>query len=102
MWENLLFHILQKEERVKLPSMHVHACLHAAYRWDKSQQFETNDFYDFQHASAALGFCRAFFTERSLRHTITANHVALDKLYSCDVIAGIADAVEYLRKLQSN
>jgi hypothetical protein len=99
MWKNLLLRLLQKEERTKLPSMHVHACLHAAYRWDKSQQFEANDFYDFQHASAALGFCRAFFTGRSLRSTITANHVALDKLYNCDVIAGIANAVNYLKNL---
>jgi hypothetical protein len=101
-WENLLFHVLQKEERNKLPSMHVHACLHAAYRWDKGQKFEANDFYDFHHASAALAFCRAFFTERSLRFTITANHVALDKLYKCDVIAGIANAVDYLTMLHTD
>ena len=96
MCENLLFQILQKEQRTKLPSMHVHACLHAAYRWDKSQKFEANDFYDFQHASAALAFCRAFFTDHSLRATIVANHVALDRLYKCDVIAGTANAIDYL------
>jgi hypothetical protein len=102
MWEDVLFHVLQKEERNKLPSMHVHASLHAAYRWDKSQKFEANDFYDFHHASAALAFCRAFFTERSLRFTITANHVALDRLYKCDVIAGIANAVDYLTTLRTD
>src|ERR1700761_2586208 len=36
MWENLLFHVLQKRSNcTKLPSIHVHACLHAAFRWDK-------------------------------------------------------------------
>jgi hypothetical protein len=100
MWENLLFQVLQKEtERTKLPSMHIPACLHAAFRWDKSRQFEANDFYDFQHASAALAFCQAFFTERSLRAVITANNVGLDQLYSCCVVSDISSAIEFLKNL---
>jgi hypothetical protein len=102
MWENLLFHILQKEsERIKLPSIHVHACLHAAFRWNKTRQFVANDFYDFFHASAALACCQAFFTENSLHAVITAKHVALDKAYNCRVIANMPEAIAYLRDLNS-
>lgn len=100
MWENLLFQILQgKPERTRLPSIHIHACLHAAIRWDKSRRLEANDFYDFHHASAALGFCKAFFTERSLRSLIKANHIGLDKLYECKVVAKISGAIEFLEEL---
>jgi hypothetical protein len=102
MWANLLFGVLKKDsERIKLPSIHVHACLHAAFRWNKTRQFVANDFYDFFHASAALACCQAFFTERSLHAVITAKHVALDKLYNCRVIADMCEAIAYLRELSS-
>lgn len=97
MWENLIYHALQEEHRTKLPSLHVQACLHAAYRWDKSLRFEANDFYDFHHASAALAYCRAFFTERSLKFHLTSKQLALDSLYQCDVVSGLPEAVAYLR-----
>jgi hypothetical protein len=102
MWANLLFGVLKKDsERIKLPSIHVHACLHAAFRWNKTRQFVANDFYDFFHASAALACCQSFFTERSLHAVITAKHVALDKLYNCRVIADMCEAIAYLRELSS-
>lgn len=101
-WENVLFHILQKDSaRTKLPSIHVHACLHAAFRWNKTRQFVANDFYDFFHASAALAFCQAFFTENSLHAVITAKHVALDEAYNCRVIADMQEAIAYLRELST-
>lgn len=102
MWEYLLFQLLQKEsERTKLPSIHVHASLHAAFRWNKTRQFVANDFYDFFHASAALACCQAFFTDNSLHAVITAKHVALDKAYDCRVIADMSEAIAYLRALRS-
>jgi len=45
---------------------------------------------------------RLLDAERSLRFTIAANHVALDKLYNCDVIASIANAVDYLCAQQAS
>jgi hypothetical protein len=99
-WRNLLFLALQGEEaRQELPSIHIMTCLHAVFRWDKSRRFQANDFYDFFHASAALAFCQAFFTERSLRSVITANHLGLDKLYGCRVVADVSEAIDYLGTL---
>jgi len=87
----------KRSTKQQLRSLHIYACLHAYFRWDKLQRFKPNDFYDFRHAAAALGYCSAFFTEKALRATVTAKHVALDELFGCRVIADLAEAVDFLR-----
>jgi hypothetical protein len=60
-WRRQLLLALQEDEgRRQLPSLHVLACLHAAFRWNKERQFEGNDFFDFHHAAAAIGYCQAY------------------------------------------
>jgi hypothetical protein len=97
---NLLFAALKMEATKRvLPSLHIPASLHAAVRWNKKQRLKANDFLDFRHAAAALGYCDAFFTERSLRSLVTASHIALDQMYGCRVVASSGDAVACLRQL---
>jgi hypothetical protein len=60
--------------RQQLRTLHIHAALHAAFRWDKARRFTSNNLYDFEHASAALAYCQLFFTEDWLHSTITARH----------------------------
>jgi hypothetical protein len=97
---NLLFAALKMEATKRvLPSLHIPASLHAAVRWNKQQRLKANDFLDFRHAVAALGYCDAFFTERSLRSLITTSHIALDQMYGCHVVASSGDAVACLRQL---
>ncbi len=102
-WANLLRVALKKRSQVKqqLRTLHIHASLHAAFRWDKARRFTSNDFYDFAHASAALAHCQAFFTEHPLLATITARHVALDELFQCRVVSEIADAVAVLKAIEA-
>lgn len=97
-WTNMLLAAL-KQEKFKgiLPSLHINTCLHASVRWNKSQQFEANDFEDFRHACSALAYCDLFLTERRLRAMVTANHLALDCRYDCKVAAAIPDALALLR-----
>jgi hypothetical protein len=97
---NMLFAAFKKEAtKDALPTLHILASLYAAVRWNKMQQLKANDFLDFQHATAALGYCDAFFTERSLRSMVTASYIALDRRYACHVVANPEDAVAYLRGL---
>jgi hypothetical protein len=101
-WKSVVFEALKKgSAKQQLRSMHIGACLHAAFRWNKARRFTANDIYDFQHAAAALAHCRGFFTEHSLRTIVTANHVALDKLYDCRVVSEVAEAVEFLRGMDA-
>ena len=87
-----------KTERGKatLRTLHIETCMHAAVRWNKGQKFKANDFFDYQHAAAAVGYCDAFFTERSLCSVLTRSDLALDKLYSCTVVSTPEEALEYI------
>jgi hypothetical protein len=82
-----------------LRTIHIQASLHAAVRWNKCRQLNGNDLFDFHHASAALAYCDAFFTEASLKTLICQNHLSLDKRYECRVIASVDEAAEYVSKL---
>jgi hypothetical protein len=101
-WANLLFAALKKRPQVRqqLRTLHIQAALHAAFRWDKARRFTSNDLYDFEHASAALAYCRAFFTDHALRSTIVARNVALDELFQCRVASKILDAIEVLKAVE--
>jgi len=98
MWTRLLVAALTKDKlKSSLPSLHIHTCLHASLRWNKSQQFKPNDFEDFRHACAALAYCDIFLTERPLKSMVSANHISLDRLYNCKVGATVQDALSLLQ-----
>lgn len=96
-WEVFLFNAFEQDEgKDILRTLHINTSLHAAVRWNKAQQLEANDFHDFHHACAALGYCDVFLTERSLRAMVTAKHVALDVLYGCRVASNVKEALMLL------
>lgn len=98
-WKAFLNSAFKKDEvKDALRTLHINACLHAAVRWNKGRQLEANDFYDFHHAAAALGYCDVFLTERPLKAMLTATNIALDKRYACEVAAGIPEALDLLRR----
>jgi hypothetical protein len=83
-----------------LRTLHVHTSCHAAVRWNKQRLLEANDFYDFHHASAAIGYCQAFFTEHSLKTLVTQKHVGLDEQFNCIVLSDVGEIVDYLMRLR--
>ncbi|OZB63361.1 MAG: hypothetical protein B7X39_19660 [Lysobacterales bacterium 14-68-21] len=85
----------------QLRSLHINTCVHASLRWNKTEQFEANDFHDFHHAVAALAYCQFFLTERGLKTRVTARHVALDTLYGCRVAGSVPDAIALLREISA-
>jgi hypothetical protein len=92
-------HMKRDDIKRILAMLHIQACLHASIRWDKRRKVESNDIYDFNHASDALPYCDAFFTEGPLHATLSAKHIALDKLYGCRVYSDPSQAIEYLKSL---
>jgi len=68
------------EHRAMLRSMHIQASLHASMRWDKQRKFRPNDYYDFEHATAALGYCDLFLTEGPLHVMVKRPQVNLQRL----------------------
>ena len=103
-FKSVLHFALKKDRaqaRMTLRTIHIYASLWASMRWDRERRVRGNDFDDFGHAAAALAYCSAFFTERSLRSMVTAQHIKLDKLYQCHVVADVDDAVEYTSQLMA-
>ncbi len=99
-WKVFLISAFKKEATKKaLPIMHIEASLHAAIRWDKRRKLEGNDIYDFNHATAALPYCSAFFTEGPLAAFVTANHIRLDRQFGCRVIGQLSEAIDFLKTL---
>lgn len=86
--------LTRAEVRKQLPTLHVHALCHAAVRWDKKRRFEGNDLHDFHHAAAAVPYCDAFFTEKSLRSLLQSNHLKIRQDFACRVISSESEAAE--------
>lgn len=87
--------------KATLRTLHINTCMHAAMRWNKGQRFKANDFFDFQHAAAAVGYCDAFFTEHALRSTLIRSDLALDALYGCTVVSTPEAALQYVKEIGS-
>ena len=95
-WKNLLFFALKKNRsRDVLRTINILASLHASLRWNKGRRYRNNDLCDFHHAAAALAYCNAFFTERSLSAMVTERQLALDNIYQCHVVSSEDDAIAY-------
>ena len=94
-WSNVLARALTSRKfKHVIPTLHVFTCLHASLRWNKGQRFKANDFNDFAHACSALAYCDVFLTERALKSMVTAKHVALDRVYECEVASEVPEAVQ--------
>lgn len=81
-------------------TLYIQTCLYAAVRWNKKQQLEANDFFDFHHASAALGYCDALFTEKGLRAMVTRSDLGLDKRFNCFVTSKAEEAISYVQSVR--
>jgi hypothetical protein len=101
MCANLLFHGLQAKPglRHKIPTLYIEACLHAAIRWDKARRLVGNDIYDFNHASAAIAHCQAFFTEGPLKALLASKHHGLADDFGCRIASDIPEAADILGDL---
>jgi hypothetical protein len=101
MYRNKLYNAFKEPEtKHALRCLHIGASIHAAMRWDnRARKFVPNDYYDFEHAIAALSYCDAFLTEKPLRHLVTLPHVNLQALNNCRVFSDIGVATDYIREL---
>jgi hypothetical protein len=88
--------IEKQEVGVRLRSLHIYALCHAAYRFDKKRNLKKNDFFDFHHASAGIGYCNYFLTEKPLRSLLQQKHLRVLDDFTCKIIFSVTDALERL------
>lgn len=82
---NLLYAaFLQKDLKDPLPTIHIGATLYSHMQWDRKRKYKSNDIFDFGHAEAALPYCNAFATDRSLASLIRQS--GLDRDYDCKLL----------------
>jgi hypothetical protein len=93
--------LLDDHGHERIPSAYVVASLHASRRWNKEQMVKVGDFIDYEHAAAALPYCDALFTEKSLATSIKQKHLRLDEKFKCFVAANVDEAIAYLEKIGS-
>jgi len=97
--KNLLYHAFKTPKgKNTLRSLHIHASIHASMRWDKQRKFKPNDYYDFEHAVAALSYCDAFLTEGPLHDLITRPQISLEAVNECRVFSDVQAAADYIRE----
>lgn len=82
----------------QLPSLIIRAGLHAGVRRNRGRQLTGNDVHDFGHATAALGYCEYFATDRSLCHLIV-NDLKFDQHYQTAVVATPQDLLGLLEQI---
>ncbi|MCU0649714.1 MAG: hypothetical protein MUF00_17120 [Gemmatimonadaceae bacterium] len=97
---SLGFETLQRELARSLPSVHVQATLYARVQWDEARKYKPNDMADFAHAAAAMGYCNAFATERSLATLLRQS--GLDALYGIRVLSSPTELIAWLGEGRAN
>lgn len=101
-WKNIIATKMEEgTAQSQLASLHIPASLHASLRWNKQQKLASNDIFDFQHATAAVAYCDAFFTERSLSNMIKQNHLRLDREFDCFVTSDVGEALAWVEGVGS-
>jgi hypothetical protein len=83
-----------------IPQYHIMGAVQATIRWMR-RRHQVNDLPDHQHATAALPYCNAFFTERAMRDILTRAPFHLDQAYACRVISDPNEALAYLEDIAS-
>lgn len=99
---NIICHVFELNKiTTELPSFHVWAKLHAAFRWDKSRQFKPNDIYDIHHAVNAIPYYDYFLTEKSFRSLVSQKNMGFDTIFRCKAISDINISISELSKILS-
>lgn len=80
----------------KLPTANILSSLHAIRRSDTSRRVKPNDHHDFDHATAALAYCDAFFCENGLADSIRSAGLATA---DCFVTSKVEDALTFIANL---
>ncbi len=88
--------ITKKGVALMLPSLHIPSLCHAAVRWDRGRRLAPNDFYDFHHAAAVIGYCGAFMTEKPLKTLLKQKHLEIESDFPCSVMADVNEAIAWV------
>lgn len=94
----IIYNVFDNEKMgTYLPKFDIGAKVHSTIRWNKTQNFKTNDIDDIGHISTALPYYDYFFTENSFCTLIKS--IKYDKKYSCNVASQPEEILSMLNHL---
>lgn len=82
-----------------LPTIRIHAGLHAMNRWLRNRPFYHRDYYDIANASAAIPYCDYFLTEKHLAMITTGAPLNFARRYGVSVMHTVEQALDALNGL---
>lgn len=82
-----------------LPTLRVLAGANSRMRAEHGRRFKPGDGADVFHAAAAVPYCNAFLTDRSLRHLLSTEPTNFAGLFGTTVISSPVEAIQYLSRL---
>lgn len=100
---NVIREILKREDDARwMPTAHVHAVLHALFRWEyRHKKITPNDLVDFRHAAAALSHCSLLLTEGTLRNALAHRRLSLARVHGTTVLSDRDEVAVHLERLLS-
>jgi hypothetical protein len=99
--QTMLFNVFRLRPQImalRAPTLYIHAKCHAAIRWDKFRRLDGHWLMDIHHASAAVAYHHAMFTETPLKVLLKSGNLALDKTYKINILSCEAEVIEYLTR----
>ena len=85
----------------QMPSLRIPVGIHAALRHGR-RKHRMGDIEDHMHASLALPYCNAFFTEKTLGNLLTREPLGYDRLYGCTVLWKDNDIIQHLEQTKED
>lgn len=83
----------------QMPALRIMAGIVAAIRWDSDRRYKRGDWHDVLHASVALPYCDAFFTDRPLKTLLTTKPLVYDAVYGTKVMSEVEEILSFLQTL---
>ncbi len=65
-------------------------------------QIKGNDIINFFHASAALPYCDAFFTDNPLKNILKSGNFDSAHQFSCEIFSGENEVLKYLDGIEQS
>lgn len=91
---NMIYNLFRYDKMgTGLPTIRLLAGLYAINRWQR-RPFSVQDYYDIEHASAAVPYCNFFLTDRHLATVLSRNPLRYDRMFNASVISDIQAALD--------
>jgi hypothetical protein len=97
---NVVYNIVKRRPKaIELPLVRIEAGLRANIRWNRKRPFKFQDFFDIDHAAAAIPYCDVFLTEADLKAACTNGNLDFANVFGTEIISNEGEALRAVSRL---